>query len=193
MFFVIERTIDGSNINFVERFNNDHFTDASVRITSGLPSDSFNGLDHLEGETCKIIADDSILDDEMINSGSVTIDRDAESLLEVGINYTPIVKDLPASVEIGAESSLTGRKTNISEVVVRMKDTASLTINGKNVSFKTFGPSGEGSPLDQTPQRFTGVKRLMGFRGWTEDAQVTISQNDPLPMTILSLKKRVNT
>lgn len=193
MYFVVEREIDGSTVNWLERFNNDHFMDASTRFTTGLPTDTFTGLTHLEGEECRILADDALLSNETVSGGSITIDRDAEESLEVGLNFAVTVKDLPASQAFGAEATLMGRKVNISEISLRVQDTAGILVNGKTVSFRGFGPSGGGSPLDVVPTRFTGVKRLLGWRGWAEDAQITITQENPLPMTVLAIKKRINT
>lgn len=193
IFFVVERTINGVTANYLERFNNDHFMDASTRVTTGLPTNIFNDLDHLEGEECRVLADGAVQDNETPSGGSVTLSRNAETSFEIGLNFTPLVIDLPSAVVLGSEVSMTGRKMNISEITLRLKDTADITVNGKRVSFKGFGPAGGGSPLDVTPTRFTGVKRLYGWRGWVEDAQVTITQTDPLPMTVLAIKKRVNT
>jgi hypothetical protein len=192
MYFVIEREIDGNTINWLERFNNDHYMDASVRLTTGLPTDTVNNLDHLEGEECRVLADGSLLENETVSGGSVTVGREAQESLEVGLNFTPLVIDLPASQTFGAQATLMGMKTNISEISLRLSETAGILVNGKPVSFRGFGPAGGGSPFDVQPTRFTGVKRIMGQRGWTEDAQITISQENPLPMTVLAIKKRVN-
>lgn len=192
MYFIVEREIDGNTVNWLERFNNNHYMDASVRLTTGLPTDTVNNLDHLEGEECRVLADGSLLENETVSGGSITVDRQAEESLEVGLNFTPLVTDLPASQTFGAQATLMGMKTNISEISLRLSETAGILVNGKPVSFRGFGPAGGGSPFDVQPTRFTGVKRIMGQRGWTEDAQITISQENPLPMTVLAIKKRVN-
>lgn len=193
MYFVVEREIDGNTVNWLERFNNDHYMDASTRITTGLPTDTFTGLTHIEGEECRILADNSLLHNKTVSSSSVTIDRDADTSVEIGLNFTVTVKDLPAATQIQGEATLMGRKVNISEITLRLKDTSGILINNKVVSFRKFGPAGNGSPFDVIPTRFTGVKRLLGFRGWSEDAQIIITQKDPLPMTVLAIKKRINT
>jgi len=192
MYFVVEREIDGNTVNWLERFNNDHYMDASKRFTTGLPTDTFSGLEHLEAESCNILADGAILQNETVSEGSVTIDRDADTSLEVGLNFMPIVVDLPASTDTRTGQSVIGIKKSIDEITLRLKDTSDIIVNGKLISFRGFGPSGGGSPLDIQPAIFTGVKKMLGWRGWTEDAQVTITQTDPLPMTVLSIKKRIN-
>jgi hypothetical protein len=192
MYFVVEREIDGETINWLERFNNDHYMDASTMVTSGLPLATFTGLDHLEGEECRILADGSLLDNETVINGSITISRSAQDSMEVGLNFTPLVIDLPATLSAGMEQSFIGERFNISEITLRLENTASIVVNGKSLSFRGFGPASGGSPFDSPPPRFTGIKRLMGWLGWVSDAQVTLTQNDPGPMTVLAIKKRIN-
>lgn len=190
MYFVIEREINGTDVQYLERFNDAHYTDASTLFTTGLPTDSFN-VPQLIAEECRVLADGAVLDNVTPDaSGDFTIGRDAEESLEVGLNFNPTIKDLP--VENQQIGSAIGMPVNISQVILRLRETAGIRINGKTVSFRGFGPSGSGSPLDAVPTRFTGVKELKGWRGWTEGGQVEITQVDPLPMTLLALSKRVN-
>lgn len=190
MYFIVQRNINGVDNKYLERFNFNHFFDASTRVTSGLPTDTFTGLEHLEGEDCNVRADESNMINRTPASGSVTIERDAEESFEIGLNFTPTVTDLPVEVpEIG---TALGNKKNISVVALRLYDTENVTVNGKPISFRGFGLSGSGSPLDGPPPRFTGVKRVNGIRGWDQNAQITISQNAPGRLTVLALTKKVN-
>lgn len=192
MYFVIEREIDGTDVQYLERFNGDHYTDASSRFTTGLPTDSFTAL-QLAGEECRVLADGAVMDNVTPDAdGDFTISRDAEESLEVGLNFNPTVKDLPVEKQFPGLDSLLGMPVNISQVILRLSETAGIRVNGKPVSFRGFGPAGGGSPLDVVPTRFTGVKEIKGWRGWTEGGQVEITQVDPLPMTLLALSKRVN-
>lgn len=137
-----------------------------------------------------MLADGAVMQNRTPAAGSVTIERNATQSFEIGLNFTPTVQDLP--VENPQLGTVMGMPVNISEIVLRLSNTAGILVNGKTVSFRGFGPSGSGSPLDTAPPRYTGVKKLYGWRGWTEGGQITITQTDPLPMTILSLAKRVN-
>jgi hypothetical protein len=190
MYFAVTREIDGDDVQYLERFNGDHYTDASTRFVTGLPTDTFN-VPQLIAEECRVLADGAIMDNVTPDAdGDFTISRDAEESLEVGINFTTRIKDLP--VENPQLGSVIGMPINISQVILRLSETAGIKVNGKTVSFRGFAPSGSGSPLDAIPTRFTGVKEIKGWRGWTEGGQVEITQDDPLPMTILALSKRVN-
>lgn len=190
IYFSVERTINGTGVRYLERYNFNHTTDSSIRITAGLPAKVFTGLDYLEGETLKVRADDSILPDVVVSGGQVTIERDADTYVELGLDFTIDVKDLPvASPQVGV---LTGLKKNVSEISLDLFETVNIVVNGKLVGFRRFGEAGAGSPLDLPPPVFSGIKRLQGFRGWDFSGQVTITQNQPQPMTVLSLTKRVN-
>lgn len=189
IYFVTQRTIDGVTENYVELYNEDHLLDASTRVTSGLPNDTFTGLYHLEGKECRVDADGAVMERRTPVSGSVTIERDAETSFEIGLWFQPLVKDLPyENLQLG---TTLGSKMSVSEVSLRLYQTQSITVNGYKLVFRGFGLSGSGSPLDSAPPQFTGVKRIYGIRGWDRGAQVTLSQNEAGPMTVLSMAKKV--
>lgn len=190
MYVSVQRTINGSDVVYLEKFNNDHYTDASTRFTTGLPSDTFTAT-QLKGEVCRVLADGALQDNETpdASTGSFTIGRNAEDSLEIGLNFDVLVKDLP--VENSQIGTVMGMPINISEITLRLYETAGIIINGKTQSFIGFGPSGGGSPLDATPPRFTGIINKKGWRGWTDTGQIEITQIDPLPMTVLVVSKKV--
>ena len=187
MYFVVERSINSVTKRFLERFNELHFTDGSSLVTTGLPTDTFTGLDHLEGELCRVRADGNVLQDRTPSSGSVTIERDATTSFEIGLNFNPNVITL--SLEVPQFGTGFGRKKRISEITVRVNETSGIRVNGNIVSFKSFG---EDSLLDKANPVFTGDKTVEGVLGWEERQQVTITQVDPLPMTVLAFSMEVN-
>ena len=189
MWFTVERVINGETRYWLESLESENLLDASVRLTSGLPSGVMTGLDHLEGKTVKVIMDNSIVDTAIVTGGQITLERNPVASIEVGLDFTPVVKDLP--VEIQQIGTAMGMKFNISDITLRLKDTANIVVNGKSVAFRGFGPSGGGSPLDAAPPSFTGIKTIRGFLGYDLTGQVTITQNEPLPMNVLAMVKRV--
>lgn len=183
IYFVVTR----NNLNYLERLNDDHYLDASVRTTSGLPATVFTGLSHLNGEDCRVYADDSVLDNVTPSAGSATIERAAEDFCEIGLWFEPLFKDLPVDRKDTTSSTTIGKLLNISQIVLRLYNTASLVVNDKNVSFRGFGSN----LLDVAPPQFTGIKRILGNRGWDETAQVTITQTEVGPLTVLALSKHI--
>ena len=190
IYCVVERTVDGTTHKYLERMQDNLLLDSSVNYTGVFPTDTFTGLDHLEGETVKVIADGAVLSDEIVSGGSVTIDRDATTSCEIGLNMTPTVKTLP--LEVIGQGTKIGLKKRISDTTLRVKDTGDFTLNGYEVSFREFGTAGGGSPLDVAPPIFTGDKKVKGILGWDERKQLTISQDQPTDLKVLSITMNVN-
>lgn len=111
---------------------------------------------------------------------------EAATYVEVGLDYTPEVIDLPVEEErIG---TVLGRKKNISEINLQLHQTKNIVVQGKRQDFTGFLEA-DGND-DSTG--FTGIKRIKGVRGWDLTGQVTITQDKPLPMTVLAQAKKVN-
>lgn len=189
MWLAIDRTVNGDTRTYLETFETDNLVDSGVRLTSGLPLIAMTGLGHLEGRAVKVIIDDAISSNATVTNGQVVLDRAPTTSIEIGLDFTTMVKDLP--VEIPQIGTAMGMKFNVSEVTLRLLNTANIAVNGKNMNFRKFGPSGGGSPLDTPPPKFTGLKKLRGFLGYDLTGQITITQNEPLPMNVLAMVKRV--
>lgn len=110
----------------------------------------------------------------------------ATEYVEVGLNYIPVVVDLPA--EEDRLGTVHGNKKNVSEINLQLYQTKNITVNGRRVTFDGYKEAEDNSATTG----FTGIKRVKGVRGWDLTGQVTISQDQPLPMTVLALSKRVN-
>lgn len=185
MYFVVERTISGVATRYFERFNSSFNLDCSKMITTGLPANVFTGLDYIEDKACKVIADGSLLADNTVDNGQVTIERNAETYVEIGLNFTPYIKLLPfEDVKYG---SLMGKKKRIVEAILKLKDTKSIKVNDNIVSFRKFGLAGAGSPLDSPPPSFTGDKKVQSILGWDDYAQLEMTQDEPLDFTVLGV------
>lgn len=191
IYFVVERTINGTTDGYYERLTEEHLLDASTRFAAGLPTDTFTGLYQLEAKSCRVVADDAVLPSVTPSSGSATISRDATDYCEIGLWFQPYFKDLPTEIRSQNLPTTMGRLLNLAEVVLRLYNTRSVKVNNKRILFRGFGPASGGSPLDTPPPLFSGIKRLLGFRGWDYTAQVEITQEEPASLTVLAMSKRV--
>ena len=191
MYAVVERTVDTVTNNYVEKFDFDTYTDSAMQFNAGLPTDTFAGLDHLEGEECRVRADGNVLDDVTVAGGSVTIARDATTLAEIGLNFDPSFQSLPYENPEIVGPSL-DRKKQLVEVNVRVYNTSGMTVNDVSVDF--YGLQESINPLDATNPLFSGVIQVPGIQNANPDynSYITITQTDPLPMTILSIGSKVN-
>lgn len=191
LYMTIERTINGSTHNYAElipRFESmRRILDSNVLITAGLPAATFVGLDHLEGETLKVIADGAILQDVTVSGGQVTISRDAQTSVELGLNMLPVIETMPVEVDLPEGTSTTRKKRPV-RATLDLLETGSCTVNGNEVVHRDFGVG----VLDTVPPSYTGEKSIAGLRGNNRDATVTISQTEPTKFTLLGIGLEVS-
>jgi len=179
VYVIVKRTIDSSVVRYLEQLDVDSYTDANKTVTLGSPGTSVTGLAHLNGEACRVRADGAIRDDATPSGGSITLAEDG-TVVEVGLNYTSTIKTMPVNMDFEDGPTLTRRK-RIIKVVPNLYESLGISINGDRFIDRNFGMT-----LGSAPTPFTGI-REMYLLGWTDLAQVEITQTDPTPMTILGL------
>ena len=180
IYFVVKRTINGSTVYYVEAFNDDNTTDSNVLLTgASLPgTTTVTGLDHLEGETVKVIADDLMQSDKTVSSGQITLDSVPTSYVEIGLDFTTEIKTLPVELKLSSGNVL-AQKKRIVEATANMYLTQNLTLNGSDFSF-TAGDF------------YTGLKRRKPILGYDRRGQMTFSQSQPLFFTLLGVEFKVS-
>jgi hypothetical protein len=185
IYTVVKRTVNSADVYYVELFDSDTLLDS---VKSGGAAASVT-MDHLEGETVKIIRDGIIEPDQIVPASPFTVTFVSASTAshEVGLNFTPEVKTLPFEPNLPS-GSLKGFKKRILEVNAELFETQSLTIDGKLVPFRQFGTGVFGGAVPE----YTGIKTLPSMLGYTYDGQVTIGQEVPLKMTLLGIDYKVS-
>ena len=96
---------------------------------------------------------------------------------QIGYKFVPELKTMPLDANVPG-GPLTGRPRKITNVVLDLNETLSISVNGTNMIIRnvTFDPS---SPR----QAFTGKKEFRTL-GYSKDPTVTISQIAPLNMQL---------
>jgi hypothetical protein len=189
-YFVIKRSINGSTVYNVEKWNDDFTLDSAVQystVAGNLPgSTSISGLTHLEAKSVKVINNGRTLADETVSSGAITSDETPATYIEVGLDYTPTITTMPVETQLPS-GTIIGMKKRILEATLILYLTENITLNGSDVSVETF-PVTLGSN-----NIFTGKKRIMPLMGYDNQGQITISQSAPLFFTLLGLEYKVST
>ena len=194
IYAVVKRTIGGATKYYLETFDDDRTTDASVQYYANplapdqaVPSNTTaGGLAHLEGKTVKLIRDDLVDPDASVSSGNVTLGGVPSTYAEVGLGFDITVKTQPFEPRM-ASGSQQSQKRRILEVTPLLYQTQNITINGKEINLSQGALSGSGAVT-----AFTGPRKTSGFRGYDREAQITISQSQPLFLTVLSLDFKVS-
>lgn len=170
----------------IELFDDALNLDSALTGMAATPKTTWSGLDHLEGLSVSVVADGVVLSDEIVTSGTVTIDE-AASAVEIGLSYAHIIEPLPPS-EIGVAGG--GRKIRLIEGIFRLKDTAALRLDvGRGLSDIALREIGEDPILDEPPPLVSGDIRVRSL-GWSADATAPlwrVEQDLPLPFTLLSV------
>ena len=190
-------SVTRNNEQFLERFDKSVLTDAAISKTQAS-STIVTGLDHLNGLTVRVKADGSVLNNQVVANGQITMER-AGVQVEVGLNYNPTVQPNPL-VAAGPQGSAQMEIKKIYETKLNVIDTTGLvvSINGNDpvpLPSRAFG-EGVDSPLDVPPTEFTGViPRIMESLGYADERlqSIVITQVDPVNMTIASISSKVET
>lgn len=186
IYFIVRRTINGVEDNYFEKADSTMFLDASVKITTGLPTNTFTGLDHLEGKTVSVYADGLYLEDRVVAGGQITTEVDVEDYVHIGLPFTPTIQTLPFELMNNPYDQM-GVKKRVSSVYLWLYNSMELRVNGINVTMRDYS-----TLVDQPLPVFTGIKRVEGLRGRDEYGQITIDQSKPLPFTLLALRLEDN-
>lgn len=144
-----------------------------------------SGLDHLEGETVSILANGGVENDQVVASGSISVELPS-SAIHVGLSYLPIIEFLEP--EAGSQNGTArGKLKRYNDIKVLLSESAGCKINGQQVPFRRINDE-MGKPVDL----FSGVKSVENL-GWDREAFVTIEQPQPLPMNVLALTGTLTT
>lgn len=211
---VVRRTVNGTTVRYIEIFDDTFepraaaaapefppaapatvygFTvDCGLAIDSG-GADTFS-VPHLIGKTVDIVADGAVMPQQVVPpSGQIVLTRNAFRVL-VGLHFRTEIGLL--TPELGtAEGTAQGNSMRTSEVTVRFLDTIGAQVYDgdgdlvEDLSFREFGLG----VLDQAPRLFSGLKRAEKL-GWERGSdEISIVQDQPLPMHVLAVIQKFQT
>jgi hypothetical protein len=179
-------TLTARTINSVVEYHieeEDTALNMDAAVTGTLSSNTISGLDHLEGETVKVKIAGAVQLDEVVSGGQITVGTDSGDY-EVGLDFNPTIVTMPLNVPIQKGPNW-ARKKKISRVGVQTYLSNGVIVNGQRIADKTIG-------LNQfdAPEPSTELNRIH-ILGWDLQAQITITQNTPMPWQILSIAMEV--
>lgn len=185
--------VERNGQTLIEIFDDNFNTDGGL---SGEDEDGafvWSGLDHLNGEGVKVVADGAVRSDKIVNSGQVTLSRLAYAA-EIGLAYTHKLEPMAPAPQTTGNASQGGRFRLIS-LTFRLKDTQALKLDvgrgAREVPLKKLGKAGV---LDSAPIPFTGdltVRALGWHRNGTEGLW-QIEQDTPLPFSLMSVVEELS-
>ena len=181
-YFVIERTINGITNRYLEVADDSLFFDAAIKLDVGIPTTVFTGLDHLEGKTVSVFADGLYQASQVVAAGQITTETVVNTAVSIGLPFIPVIKTLPFELAQDPFDKM-GVKKRVNSVYLWLYESMEMQVNGVNVTMRDYS-----TLIDQPLPVFTGIKRVEGLLGRDPFSQITITQTDPLPFTILALR-----
>lgn len=160
-------------------------------------STSFSGLGHLTGETVAILGDGAVYDSATVIAGAAGLAAPGASYATIGLPYLPALVGMPWEPVRAAAVASQGKIKRADTLWVRffetlggafgMRTTDSLT--GATVEdLEPVLSRSAADPMNNAPPLFSGSLKLKPRGGYDEEGQVVITQPDPLPMTVLSIR-----
>lgn len=153
------------------------FADSAVTKEYDSATKEITGLDHLEGETVCVLGDGAVQPDRTVECGKITIQEPAR-VVTVGLPYVSVVR--PTGIS-GGNPAAEQRKKKIVSLSVRLFKTVGVKVGGEQIPF------GTGERFNQAVALFSGDKKVPYPDGWRRDATFEISQEQPLPCTVLAV------
>lgn len=188
IYVTVKRTIGGQVKYYVEVFDDDFTTDSAVQTLSGFSGTTIGGHSHIEGKTAAIIRDNIVDASSVVSSGNVTTADTPTSFVEAGLDYEVVVETMPVELQLPGVPSVQAQKKRIVDVNPILYRSQNLAINGTEVNLTTLPIPGSGGV-----STFTGTKRQKGILGYSTDAIISITQTQPVFLTLLSLDYSVST
>lgn len=167
--------------------------DSNAAIPAGswfLTTNSVTGLDHLEGQTVKVVADGGPKADRTVTNGAITIaDGSQNSKIVVGLFYRGIMGRL--NIDPGGQTgSNQASRRNVYEADLTFLNTLGVSYGTNPYDLQRVLFGGTGQYIDRPPPPFSGTKAVPIKDSWIDaispnQKKTYLVQNSPLPCTLL--------
>ena len=196
---VVQRTINGTQKRFVEYlmpmdFGSDvgdaFFVDSGLTY-SGAAATSITGLNHLEGEVVRILADGAAHADKTVSSGAIALDRSAEKV-HIGLGYDSTLRTM--RIEAGSQDGTAqGKIKRLHHATLRLYRSVGVKVGESSAVNDLIPFRSSAHKMDQPITLYSGDKDIEFESGYDTDGYITVIQDQPLPLTLLSIYIRLQT
>jgi hypothetical protein len=200
VWIIVKRTINAVTTRYIEVLEADwdgqytqedaYYSDSLITY-DGAATATITGLDHLEGETVKVMTDGAIHPDRTVASGSITLD-DTYSVVQVGLGYTHKSKLLKMIAGAAAGTPI-GKTKQIFEIVFVLLNSHTLGFGPDESNIKRIDFREVADLMDTAVPAFTGEYRTEWDDDWQSDPRIVIQSDDPAPFTLLAVAPEVDT
>ena len=200
LWMIVRRTINGVTKRYVEYMEKGFeegddkeeafYVDCGLTY-SGAAATTISGLGHLEGQTVQIHANGAAHPDRVVTGGQITLQRSVTKA-NIGLGYNSNLQT--NRIEAGAaDGTAQGKTKRINKCAIRFHNTlgAKAGPNASNLDIVDFRYGNDA--MDEAPPYFTGDLLVEWPSGYDFDAYIYVRQDQPFPMTIISIMPQVHT
>jgi hypothetical protein len=202
LYLIVERTIGGSTVQYVEYmeryYEDDIDREDAFHVDAGITYDStstttVSGLDHLEGETVKVMVDGNSHPDLTVSNGAVTLQNGVSgSVINVGLgNKWAFRSQRP---EAGSQDGVAQGKTKrVTGFVIRLLNSLGFSFGPDENSLDEWDFE-QGQAYDTATDLYTGdTPFLKGQFSYEQSGKIYMESDSVFPFTIISIMPTLTT
>lgn len=178
---IVNRTIGGLPIRYIEKLDDEVMTDCAFTGTNPAGSKVWTGLSPLEGKTVTVKGDGVHMTDRVVSGGQIITERAVKSI-EIGLSYVPKIVALNPEVVLGDGTSQIAN-LSVAKVSLRMRNTIGGYVNGQPLVARKLGQN----VLDSAPPSYTGDLQVETLGWQIGDWNLEITQPQPYPIELLGI------
>lgn len=192
VYILVSRTINGATHRYIEYLDESLYVDSGLSGTHSPATSTLSGMNHLVGETVNIVGDMSPYATQTVSAtGSVTVNTSENTISssQVGLAMpTPTVTPNEIDPLVAQGINSFGLPKRPTRIYVRTIDTPTVAINGKQQENRSTQDNMDSPP--PTPDQYDWDITELGY---DNDAEITITQDQPLPFNVLGIFGRFAT
>ena len=201
LYMIVQRTINGATKQYVEfmeeeyREDDGHVAEDAFFVDSGLTysgssATSLSGLDHLEGQTVKVLNNGAVESDKVVSSGAITL-TNATTKCHVGLGYDAELETV--SLEPKSQYGTTqGKRGRIDKVIFRVYETVGLKAGPASTSVNVVPFRTTTSTMAVTTPK-TGDFEFLMPSAYTTENKLYVKSDTVQPCTISALLIQMST
>lgn len=150
--------------------------------------DEVSGLTFLVGKTVAILADGNVHPQRVVDAtGKITLDR-PYSVVHVGLPYLSTIKTL--ALDAQAAETIADKHKIITKVSMQVESSRGIFAGPDQAHLREYKQR-QYEPYNEPVALATRLVEVQTVAQWDKNAQVTVEQQDPIPITILSIVPQV--
>lgn len=202
LWMIVKRTVDGSTVRYIEfmqaEYESGDDQEDAFYVDCGLTYDgaaatTISGLDHLEGQTVKVLVAGATHPNKTVASGAITLERSSGGgKVHIGLSCPAKLATMRLNAG-AADGTAQGKTKRINRVVVRLMDTLGGEMGPEEDETDEILFRSGSDAMDEAVPIFTGDKDIAWRGGYEKEAIVWYVNDDPLPATVVAIMPQVTT